>query len=67
LLPLLTILTEPSSPVPVRVAEGVDVGVRVPNASFAIVRVWWEKGDCDVLEPRGRLAAWAAGELLQED
>jgi hypothetical protein len=41
--------------------------VRVPNASFAIVRVWWEKGDCDVLEPRGRLAAWAAGELLQED
>jgi hypothetical protein len=41
--------------------------VRVPNASFAIVRVWWEKGECDALEPRGRLEAWAAGDLLQDD
>jgi hypothetical protein len=41
--------------------------VRVPNASFAIVRVWWEKGECDALEQRGRLEAWATGELLRKD
>jgi hypothetical protein len=67
LLALLNILTHQPSPVQVSIAAGVDVGARVENATFAIVRVWWEKEDKEEgLVPRGRLEAWAVGGLLQD-
>jgi hypothetical protein len=61
LLTLLDLLTD-SEVVQVDVAKGVDVGRRVDNGRFCIVRVWWD-GD----GARGRIEGWGVGDLLQED
>lgn len=44
------------------IANGVNVGKRVDNGRFCMVRVWWDENG-----PRGRIEGWGVGGLVQEE